>query len=397
MTQYTYLPRLSTGFAPAFDTVGAAARGGTSRMTRDAAMPLFGAAFLSTVRAGRAAVRREGLGLGAIADVLSRVVRLALQHRCDLFQQALGQARLGDERVAAGIHRALGVAGERVAREGDDGDGPGAIVGLEPPRRLPAVEAGQREVHDDQIGRVPERLLERLVAVLRLHHTEARELEELAVHLPVVGEVVHDEDQRRLRRRRRRLALLRRLRPARGHARLTSRGTTSVNVEPPPTSLSSVIPPSSMSARRRQMASPRPAPVYSRVGELSAWRKSSKIRSRSSAEMPMPVSATAIAIWAPSGMYPARTSTDPRGVNLMALVRKLMTICLTFCRSVLSCGTSAASWLGTASCERAMIRPPPPPPPPPRPPRPRGPPGARPPAPPPAPAGAAPHAAGAPR
>src|SRR6266566_1587507 len=228
MTQYTYLPRLSTGFAPAFDTVGAAARGGTSRMTRDAAMPLFGAAFLSTVRDGRAVVRREGLRLGAIANVLSRVVRLALQHRFDLFQQALGQARLGDERVAAGIHRALGVAGERVAREGDDRDGPGAIVGLEPPRLL--------------------------VAVLRLHHTEARELEELAVHLPVVGEVVHDEDQRRLRRRR--LALLRRLRPARGHARLTSRGTTSVNVEPRPISLSSVMAPSSMPTRRAPPPTP---------------------------------------------------------------------------------------------------------------------------------------------
>src|SRR2546425_1282511 len=269
MTQYTYLPRLSTGCSPAFDTVGAAARGGTSRMTRDPARPLFGAAFLSTVRDGRAAVRRGGPRLGGHADLPSPGGPVAPPHRCDLLPQALR--------------------------------------------------------------------------------------EELAVHLPVVGEVVHDEDQRRLRRRRRRLALLRRLRPARGHARLTSRGTTSVNVEPPPTSLSSVIPPSSMSARRRQMASPRPAPVYSRVGELSAWRKSSKIRSRSSAEMPMPVSATAIAIWSPSGMYPARTSTDPRGVNLMALVRKLMTICLTFCRSVLSCGTSAASWLVTASCERAMI------------------------------------------
>src|SRR5207247_123999 len=186
----------------------------------------------------------------------------ALQHRFDLFQQALGQARLGDERVAAGIHRALGVAGERVAREGDDRDGPGAIVGLGPRRRLPAVEAGQREDQGEPLGGVRGRL---------------------------------------------------------------------------------------------HVSSPTPAPMYSRVGELSAWRKSSKIRSRSSAEMPMPVSATAIAIWSPSGIDPARTSTDPRGVNLMALVRKLMTICLTFCRSVLSCGTSAASWLVTARCERAMI------------------------------------------
>src|SRR2546426_11969530 len=88
MTQYTYLPRLSTRCAPAFDTVGAAARGGTSRMTRDPARPLFGAAFLSTVRDGRAAVRREGLGLGGIAGVHSPGGRFGLLHLCNYIQMA---------------------------------------------------------------------------------------------------------------------------------------------------------------------------------------------------------------------------------------------------------------------------------------------------------------------
>src|SRR5436305_1805955 len=50
-----------------------------------------------------------------------------------------------------------------------------------------------------------------------------------------------------------------------------------------------------MSASRRQMARPRPAPPYSRAGELSACRKSSNTRSWSSGLIPMPVSATAMA------------------------------------------------------------------------------------------------------
>src|SRR2546421_11745597 len=68
MTQYTYLPRLSTGFAPAFGTAGTV-RGDISRMTRDPALPLRGPAFsfLSAVRAGRPRERRGGFGLGGVA------------------------------------------------------------------------------------------------------------------------------------------------------------------------------------------------------------------------------------------------------------------------------------------------------------------------------------------
>ena len=43
------------------------------------------------------------------------------------------------------------------------------------------------------------------------------------------------------------------------------------------------------------MARPRPAPVYWRVGESSACRKSSKMISWSLGEIPMPLSVTAMA------------------------------------------------------------------------------------------------------
>src|SRR5207249_3400465 len=80
MTQYTYLPRLSTGFAPAFGTAGTV-RGDISRMTRDPAGPLRGAAlsFLSAVRAAR---QREihhdqvGCELKRLLERLVAVLRL---------------------------------------------------------------------------------------------------------------------------------------------------------------------------------------------------------------------------------------------------------------------------------------------------------------------------------
>ena len=53
--------------------------------------------------------------------------------------------------VAAGLDGPLAVAGHRVRGQGDDRDGRGGRVGLEPAGRLPAVEPGQAQVHQDQV------------------------------------------------------------------------------------------------------------------------------------------------------------------------------------------------------------------------------------------------------
>ena len=45
-----------------------------------------------------------------------------MQHAADLDHELVGQAGLGDERVAPSQPRALGRAGEGVARQRDDGD-----------------------------------------------------------------------------------------------------------------------------------------------------------------------------------------------------------------------------------------------------------------------------------
>ena len=48
------------------------------------------------------------------------------------------------------------------------------------------------------------------------------------------------------------------------------------------------------------------------------------------------------------------TLTQPCGVNLRALVSRLMTICLTFCRSLRTSGSASPSSWVTASFERAI-------------------------------------------
>src|SRR4029077_16974626 len=196
----------------------------------------------------------------------------------DLIEQPLRQAWLGDEGIASGIERALAVAGQGVAGQRNDGDVAGTGIVLEAPGRFPAVEAGQREIHDDDVGTQLEGLVEGLVAILGLLHPQPRVREELDVDVPVVGIVVDEQDQQGVGRHR--------------QSSLGARGMTSVKVEPSPSALRTVSSPPSIWVRRRQMASPRPAPVYWRVGESSAWRKSSKITSWSLGEMPMPLSAT---------------------------------------------------------------------------------------------------------
>ncbi len=75
------------------------------------------------------------------------------------------------------------------------------------------------------------------------------------------------------------------------------------------------------------MASPRPVPPKRRVVEASPWVKSSKIRGRRSAGIPMPVSRTRISMPRFGGRA-RRTeiSTEPRSVNFTALPSRLMAI-----------------------------------------------------------------------
>src|SRR3954468_18064429 len=256
MMQYTYLPRRSAVFCARPSPSGSAGRAGSGGRAGGGPAGLFRPPRLLRVFfvSGHGLTRPFGLADGGLP---------ALQHPADLRDQLIRQAGLGEERVAARLLRAPGVARQRVAGERDHRDLPGALVGLEPAGRFPAVHHRQREIHDDDVRHPGLSGVDGFLAVLRLDHLIPREAEVLGVHLAVVGEVVHDQDER--------LAGV-----GRAHRRFPRRGITSVKVEPLASSDSSSMRPSSMAASLWQMARPRPAPPYARVTELSAWRKSSK-------------------------------------------------------------------------------------------------------------------------
>src|SRR5262249_14814746 len=106
-------------------------------------------------------------------------------------------------------------------------------------------------------------------------------------------------------------------------------GNRIVNVDPRPTSLSTVISPPIISQNRLLIASPRPVPPYLRVVDASACENSWNSLPICSGVMPMPVSATAIVIQSRPFSCPCRASTVmvPRSVNLFALLRRLSSAC----------------------------------------------------------------------
>ena len=122
--------------------------------------------------------------------LLAPTVRGALspEELPDLPQQALELDRLGIELVASGLDGFFARAGKRMRRQRDHGDVAGARVAFQPPRRFPAVDHRQVEVHQDQVRLVLERGRAALFAVLRDQHLEF--IQQLEPHLEHVDVVV---------------------------------------------------------------------------------------------------------------------------------------------------------------------------------------------------------------
>src|SRR5271156_2562312 len=79
------------------------------------------------------------------------------EHPLDLGEQAVEFYGFGLEIVAAGGDRLLAVARHRVRGQRDDRDVAGRGVGLQAPRRLPAVDLQQVQIHQDQVGKLGRR------------------------------------------------------------------------------------------------------------------------------------------------------------------------------------------------------------------------------------------------
>src|SRR3954447_6279186 len=215
------------------------------------------------------------------------------------FGQQLARAeRLGDVRVGAG-GKGLGlVAAERVGGDDHDRDWAQVRIGLDLARRLVAVQLGQLDVHQDQVGAVASGEADTLGAGDRLDQLVAGAGQQVAQDAPVVLLVLDHQD------------LL-----AHAGALLAGWWTGSVNrnVDPRPTSDSTQRRPACSSTILREIARPRPVPPLVRVLEPSSWRNSSNTLSWSLGAIPGPVSATATSN-APFAAV-TFTATSPVSVN----------------------------------------------------------------------------------
>ena len=121
------------------------------------------------------------------------------------------------------------------------------LVALQPPRRFPAVHPRQREIHQHDVGQQLARLLDRLDAVGRFRHLEARELQVGGVHFARILVVLDHEHEGVTF-------------PGLGHRLARLRRQPQRESRTRPGSLSSSIVPPSICERRRQIESPRPVP-----------------------------------------------------------------------------------------------------------------------------------------
>jgi hypothetical protein len=95
------------------------------------------------------------------------------QHRVDPRHQLAGLERLGDVVVGAHAEAEHHVALLAPGGDHDDRDAAGDGVHLERAAHVEAVEAGEQEVEDDQVGALAAHALEAALAVGRRGHREA--------------------------------------------------------------------------------------------------------------------------------------------------------------------------------------------------------------------------------
>src|SRR6185437_1222318 len=251
----------------------------------------------------------------------------------DLRQQALEFDRLRLEFVAAGGERPVGVTLHRVRGEGDHRNGPKALIGLDPPGRLPPVDHRQAHVHQDEIGRELGRRVDRCLSVLREHHLVPAPRETSRQHVAVQFVVLDEEELRGHACPACALPVSASpgagsASPGDGSAR-RSTGIRTVNVEPLPQVLAIVTSPPINWHNLRLITRPRPVLPYSRPICASAWPKAWNTRPICSAVIPIPVSLISKSCQSrpAARSWRNRSRTRPSRVNFAALASRLSSTC----------------------------------------------------------------------
>jgi len=119
----------------------------------------------------------------------------------DRGEQAVPLHGLRQRRGAPRGQRAIEVLAAGVRGERDDRNAGQRGHALDAPRRLPAVQPRQRQIHEDDVGRFARRLLDAVLAVLRLEHATVLVFERRSRERAIDLVVIDDENRRRARKR----------------------------------------------------------------------------------------------------------------------------------------------------------------------------------------------------
>ena len=118
---------------------------------------------------------------------------------CDLLEKPRQVDWLGVVVVATGGERLFAIRSERMGGQGDDRDRCRRGIGLEPPRRLPAVEHGKAHVHQYDFGSFLRRHGDTLRPVDGDQHFVPLSCEAAREHVPVHLVVFDQKDLRHFR------------------------------------------------------------------------------------------------------------------------------------------------------------------------------------------------------
>jgi hypothetical protein len=130
--------------------------------------------------------------LGGGADRVLSTVGQDLTYRLD---HSLGIRPLGDKAITSCFHRfALGGL-HRVSRKRDDRDSGRLVTRLEPLARLPAIQAGHRQVHEDDVRTHSARLADGADSTRGLDDPEAHGFQQKGIRRALIIVVVDDQDQ----------------------------------------------------------------------------------------------------------------------------------------------------------------------------------------------------------
>ena len=119
---------------------------------------------------------------------------VAAQHGPQARREDARAERLGDVVVGAELETRDDVGLVALGGEHDDGDMPGRGLRPEPPAHLEAVDPGEHQVEDDEIGQTGARRRDRFLPAGDAGHGEALLLEVVLDQFQDVALVVHDED-----------------------------------------------------------------------------------------------------------------------------------------------------------------------------------------------------------